>query len=939
MGPKPKYQVTEYYLTVDFGLCHGPIDSLDQIWVKDQVAWSGHVYSNQTLSLNSPELFGGRKKEGGLYGVVDCYMGTLTQTMNAPSAARYQRSPADMPGYQGLAHFVFRGPELGELSGNRGLNGSLNNLLSSAGLISPSTSIQSGFQWISNNPYFPATWLTATRNPKGWRDDIRRIAREPDVDPVLVSESSAWEVAYGSYGAAPASPPPLTFNTASAGPFSRDPDYSIAGTDLLPSGGYWIRREITVPRDASIRISGYAENAAALYMNNVLVLNHNADNAQPPDSQNFSVDLRIPAGTHTVHAYLRDESPIAIDNATISLRIDWLDATRYDSNPAHIIRECLIDDEWGLGVYPASIDDVAFQAAADQLFLEQFGLAFTWTQQASIETIIQEVCDHIQAMVFIDPDSGLWSIKLIRGGYSLDGLKRLNPSNCKATNRQRKAISETTNEIVVTFTDSDTHEDRSASFQDIANIAMQDGSVRSETRNYYAIRTPRLAAFVGSRDLRSASYPVFSTDLEINTTLGRVKPGEVVLFSWPDDGIVDMPLRIYPVNYGKPGSSKMIAQATEDIFGLGFTEYEPLPDSLWQDPNIEPEPAEFIDVTTAPYPVLIRGGVAASDIADSDFPIVAMNVLAGSQNFPVDEIAVEAEVVKPTGEIVVERIADFPATPVRLTTFSLVREVSSTIAGTFVRRLAGAGRDPQPGDFLQFGQGDALSEIALLDSYNSGADTFTVSRGMFDTTPKDWPSGSICWYLGEVPSSLETSENASGAASFYRVLTINSGGILPSALATYVPFTPTSRPYAPHRPANARIGAAALFTNTFYTELAGGPAVPATLTVNWSNRNRLFEDTVPPKWGAATVTPETGQTTTIRVCNRDDGVVLFTYAGIAEGVTTFDIVPDDFAEGDRFLQVKLYAVRGGIESIQPAVIDLEIERVGYGRNYGYNYGG
>jgi hypothetical protein len=36
--------------------------------------------------------------------------------------------------------------------------------------------------------------------------------------------------------------------------------------------------------------------------------------------------------------------------------------------------------------------------------------------------------------------------------------------------------------------------------------------------------------------------------------------------------------------------------------------------------------------------------------------------------------------------------------------------------------------------------------------------------------------------------------------------------------------------------------------------------------------------------------------------------------------------------------VKLYAVRDGIESVQPTVLELEIERVGYGRNYGYNYG-
>lgn len=43
-------------------------------------------------------------------------------------------------------------------------------------------------------------------------------------------------------------------------------------------------------------------------------------------------------------------------------------------NPAHIIRECLTDPDWGLGYQASDVDDAAFTYAADLLYIENFGL-------------------------------------------------------------------------------------------------------------------------------------------------------------------------------------------------------------------------------------------------------------------------------------------------------------------------------------------------------------------------------------------------------------------------------------------------------------------------------------------------------------------------------------------------------------------------------------
>lgn len=983
-----KYEVPEYYLTVDYGLCHGPIDSLDEIWIKDKMVWSGYVPQNLTLSINSPEAFGGQKKEGGVVGRVDCYMGTLDQVMTAPSAARYGRTPTTVPGYRGVAHFLFRGYETGENAlASTGLLGAIG---AAVGAITAATSRQNGFLWCANNPFFPATWLTATRNPKGWEEDLAAIPRNgigarsvfflldrsasltgtqfnniknavlAGLNFVELSVSLGnrvdvavrfWSTGSGDVmiqkpNATLADITAVRAFIASTGQLTGGnvvPGYEAARDWFLATAGdSLVARSLILVTDAASNdgFSTAASGPAADMLNNSTGTFSKA-NGNPVDMYAVNYNQPLIAYTELLDNTPFDGIPTISSSDTSGLnnaiRNAILSGRKLDSNPAHIIRECLTNEEWGRGVSDAEIDDASFLAGAQVLFNEGFGLAFVWMQQSSVEKIIQEVCDHIQAMVFISPYTGLWTLKLIRGGYDVDSLVRINPSNCRATNRQRKAASETINEIVVTYTDSDNHEETSVTFQDIANIAMQDGAVRSDSRNYYAIRAARLAGVVGARDLRSGSQSLFSCDLSIDTTAGRILPGDVVLLSWPDDGIVDMPLRVYAINFGKPGASAIQTSGTEDVFGSEYTAYEAGPESLWEDPTPDPEPAEYIDVITPPLPLLLRSGVSLSDVDDSDFPVVQTAVLVGSIGSTVQSALLSAEVVKATGDIVVEQVSEVPDTPVRLTTVTLNREAASTLTGEELRLLIGVGGEPAIGDFLQLGQGDTTSEIALIRSYDSGTDVFTVDRGMFDTTPKLWPIGSVIWYLGPSLNTLETSENASGVPSFYTIQTTNSGGVLQLSLATTENFTPSSRPYAPHRPANGKVNGVA-FTEVVFTE-RGAPVIPATITITWSNRNRFDEDVVPPRWTDATVTPEAGQTTTIRICNRFDGSVVHTYSGIAEGVTTFGISPADFVDANREIDVKLYAVRAGIESIQPAVLPIQVIRVGYGRDYGYNYGG
>jgi len=122
-----------YYLGLHFGMCHGPVDSVEQIQVGERLAWSGNQTASGAISINSPDLFGGESKEGGIQGTLDVMMGEPTQGINSYLQAQ-QGSP--QPAYRGLLGLVYRG-----------------------GLIS------------CNNPYVKPWAARVRRVLKGWHND------------------------------------------------------------------------------------------------------------------------------------------------------------------------------------------------------------------------------------------------------------------------------------------------------------------------------------------------------------------------------------------------------------------------------------------------------------------------------------------------------------------------------------------------------------------------------------------------------------------------------------------------------------------------------------------------------------------------------------------------------------------------------------------------
>lgn len=95
-----------------FGLCHGPVDEVQDVIVGERSAWSGVQTASGSLAISAGDLFGGDKREGGVEGVLDIMMGEPAQTTNAYLVSKLG---AVIPAFRGIMSAAWRG---GQVSSN-----------------------------------------------------------------------------------------------------------------------------------------------------------------------------------------------------------------------------------------------------------------------------------------------------------------------------------------------------------------------------------------------------------------------------------------------------------------------------------------------------------------------------------------------------------------------------------------------------------------------------------------------------------------------------------------------------------------------------------------------------------------------------------------------------------------------------------------------------
>lgn len=528
-----------------------------------------------------------------------------------------------------------------------------------------------------------------------------------------------------------------------------------------------------------------------------------------------------------------------------------------DMNPAHIIRECLTDPDWGLGYNDSDIDDTAFQAAADTLYNEGMGISVLWNTQTEINDFINNIVKHIDGSVYIDKSTGKFVLKLARFDYNPATLLVLDTSNCQyVSDFTQPTFGKLNNSVTVQFWDSKTNKDSSVTVQDIALVQMQ-GKAIDTTIQYPGFTNASIATRVAQRDLRTLSTPIISVTLYCNRAAADLNIGSVFKWTWPDLDINQLIMRVTGIAYGDGKRNQVRVTCTQDVYSLPLAPIVTPQPPLWVDPVTPP-----VAVPTAlrlPYEVpyleaVQRNGQTTVDaLVTSNSALGYAGMAAGrpSQNSTFAHMNVDSG-----GGYANQATLDF--SPVATLT-NPIGKMDTSFAISGVDSI-----DAAPiGSWFQID-----NELMSFVSYS--APTLTVKRGLLDTVPAAHIAGQELFFWDNFSANDET-QYVNGQSVNIKVTPVTSLGELALVDAPADTLAIVGRLARPYPPANFKINAA------YFPTTATG-----IIDFTWVHRDRLLQTSGSYLgFTDGSIGPEAGTTYNLNVYNDSTNVLMYSHLAIA----------------------------------------------------------
>lgn len=853
MAGKKKSTVGYYYfLGFHLVFCHGPIDKALQFLADKKIAWSGET-TGGTIGIFNLNLFGGDEKEGGIGGLFDFEFGRFNQGQNP--YLQLKLLPELVPAFRGLFGVVAHQAYIGTSTylKNMAVRASRIHTRTALGLTQwydTKAEINSGGaddQIITVNGGGNTGANVFLANPviiSGYQTSDRiHLTLPPDSYPNV-----AWNICSET-------DPALMSNPDSSGPYR---SRVMVTTDDLVSIEYGTHPDSSVWwRDGYKTIDA----AYASWPGNIIL-----------------------TGSTAYRFWLNDDQPDD-DGGSMVFRI-VMDQAGPDMNPAHIIRECLTDPDWGMGYQDGDIDDTSFMAAADTLYNERFGLSMLWTKQTTIEQFVTEIVKHIDASIYLDRSTGKFNLKLIRADFDSEGLIELNPSNIeKIDNFVRPTTGELTNSVTVKYTDNLHNVEASITVQDIALVQMQQATIGT-TVDYPGITTSSLASRVAQRDLKTLSTPIASCTLYCNREAASLNIGQPFKMTWPDYDMDSVVMRVTGIAYGDGNSNKVRITCTQDIYSLPAI------------PMIVPDVPDLPPISPAPTPATKRlpyelpyleavqqsGQVSVDNAITANADIAYVGIAAG---VPAQGTFYGNMYVDSGAGYNFEATVDFSPTAALVanigkmnTTFTIKNpvEVDLTLLSSW------------------FQIDDEIMSLVSL-----AGDVLTVKRGILDTVPASHALDSVLYFWDRYATSDSTAY-AAGEEVSIKITTVTGQGELALAGAPVDTIDVVGRMAMPYPPANVKIN------DEYY------PVNPiAPITATWVHRDRRMQTgSVYLGFTDGTVGPETGTTYNIYYYD-DTDTLIHSELGIT-GTASTPFSPSVVATTD--IRVELESERDGIKSFQ-----------------------
>lgn len=291
-----------------------------------------------------------------------------------------------------------------------------------------------------------------------------------------------------------------------------------------------------------------------------------------------------------------------------------------DANPVNVIYELLTDEEWGFAIDASDINTSNLTTAAGTLATEGNGFSFVMDRQMEASELLRLLEEQIGGVVYQNPTSGEWEVKLARADYTIASLRKVLVSNAVSTdNFSRGAWENTTNEVRVSYRSrADSYKETFAPAQDLANLRIQGGTRVIATENYPGVKDDDLASQIAWRDLKTLSFPLAKAKLILDRSFYDLLPGEVIAVTDPDYNLTDLPMRIVRLDMGRLLDNEIVVDVIQDIFAFQAGAFAPNQPTGWSPPSdtLSAFPADEQIVFEAPRAIVKRDPFGGGVISD-----------------------------------------------------------------------------------------------------------------------------------------------------------------------------------------------------------------------------------------------------------------------------------------------------------------------------------
>lgn len=764
------------------------ISKILQIKIGDKLAVEGS-FSGGDIQINNELLFG-TKAEGGVSGVFRFRKGDSLQDVD---------------------------PYLASLLGS---DISADIGVSSLTLVNP---------YLGNTPYMKDISIRGERvfeledGVEQWYSEKAGIQNN---EQILQGDSS-WAYFYennysGSYPPNPASvtPPTSGFISSLPAPFG----YLIGGipglplpvNSLWPQGTrLWLKQTFSADAGKELKIHFWVENAGYVYVDGQYVGGVNVTNSQTVGIHEAFFNYTPSAsGEHIIHVLALDEAntPPSTSQTYVYLSVS-LSSVTWDINPVHIIRESLMNTEWGYGYSETDIDDANFKSVADTLYAESFGLSYFWDDDTTLDAVINKVLDHIDGVLYLDRDTLKFKLALNRADYDAETLieLRANIEVSRIDNYKKPQFLDLFNTVTVNYYN--TANGGSGSLvQPNSALFLQQGMRKSVEADYTMCCNAGLAGRLLQRELDKQTNPYSSCDVYANSAAKTLRRGSVFKLTATDYNYSQTIMRVVDISYGDGKTKAIKISCVEDRFAMPGNSSVQI-----QNPDV-PSTGQPVGLSSRllieePYAFLVeRLGQINVDNGLAESPDSGYYGIAAKR----EGNALTCEVFGDDGAGY-ENVARLDFCP-----YGELQTAVGPLDSSFT--LENLSDIASLDDEILFQIDDEIMSLGSLDA-STGAITGAL-RGCFDTIPAIHLEGAKVFFIGAWLDGAEK-EYVSGETVNVKLVPTNSAGTLPLGSAPADTLTLVGRAAKPYAPGLFKIG---------------GTAYPATVSgefaVTWAHRDR-----------------------------------------------------------------------------------------------------